>query len=637
MASKVKDPRKKPLDLIELQNRRELAKKTRRAFERDWLLNLAYLHNEQYVDYSMDTGKLVVLQAPDDATRTVHNVMMKLARVERSRMLKTQPRPQVLPASDSDDDEMLARMLEGYCSQLMHEWNFPRRLRELTYWVVATGNAWLKWYWAGGNQVDVITPFEMYIDPYVRQFEQARWCIQGRFYDEETAWDLYGDYKGANTDHLVPGQSEPMNLVEHRIFADIGIGAGTSGGGSSANLTGITTYEYWEPPNKSVPDGRYIVFTDSGIVIDEKYPYTHGKMPFTHITHLVRASSKYAASVMDYLRAMQDELNRAESQNIENRNLANPKWYLPPGLQLEQDPTAAPRQILRGMAGSPLGAKPEAISVDSYPAWALEYPERLKSFMQDVAGQHEVSNAQVPGRVDSGSGIQLLQESDMDVIQDAVMSLQESISEGFWQSIALTQQFGDPDIIVKSYDRDGFVEVREFKKASINLDFQVRVQTTTSLPQSIVGKWDRVLSLVQYGVIMPQQAAEILDLSVENPSLVPFLHDRKHAYRENKRMANGEPWMPLMWQDHDAHLRMHREFMKTEEFEKLDPDAQELFLVHERMHVQMREQVAAEEGRYKALLEGAPPAPAAAPADGTTEPTDASLPPADEAGPPAVT
>lgn len=629
MPPKILDPRKKKLDHQELLTRRNEAKTTRRPFERDWLLNLSYLHNEQYVGWVESTGKLIRTEAPADATRITHNVMMKLARVERARILKTQPRPIVLPASDSDDDAMTARVLEAYFSQLMHEWNFPRRLRELTYWVVATGNAWLKWYWAGGNQVDVVTPFEMFIDPYVRQFEQARWCIQGRFYDAETAWDLYGDTPGANPEHLTPSGTEPLNLVEHRIYADIGLG-------STKNLEGVTVYEYYEPPNKSNGGGKYIVFTDSGIVYESEFPYAHGKMPFTHITHLVRASSKYAASVMDYERFMQDELNRAESQNIENRNMANPKWWIPPGLQLEQDPDASPRQILRGTEGegNP-NLEPKPLASPAYPAWALEMPDRIKSNMQDIAGQHEVSNAGVPGRVESGQAIQLLQESDADVIQDAVYSLQESISQGFWQTAANLQQYGDPEVVVKTYDREGQIEVHQLMSGEIDLSFQVRVQTTTSLPTSNAGKWDRVLNLVQHGVINQQQAAEMLDLSVENPTLIPYLRDKKHAYRENKHMRDGEALMPLLWQDHDAHLKEHRDFMKTEAFERLSPEIQENFLEHEAMHRQMREQVATEEGRIAAIMSGAAP-PTDPNAEPAQDPNAEPPPPTDAAGPPEI-
>lgn len=607
MADKVIDPRKKKLDHLELIQRRDLARESRRAWENDWYLNLSYLNNEQDVAFVEESSTLLRLDSEDeDERRSVHNIMLKIARIERAKILRTKPRPTAMPANNDDKAYTTARILEAYFDQLMWEWDFPRRMRHSIYWLIATGNVFYKWYWNNGPQVDVVPPFEIYPDPYVREFEHARWAIHSRFYDLETAWDMYGDLSGAKKNHLAASDTRPLSPIEQRIYSDIS-------GGTESGLEGININEYWEPPRGKFK-GRYIVFSDSGIIYEDEYPYEHGELPFTHVTHIVRSQTKWAASIMDYLRGLQDELNLSEAQNVQNRILMNGKWWIPANLELEAEPDGSARQVLRGVRG-PAGIKPEFIQPSGYPAWAGESPGRYREAMQDMASQHEVSNGQTPGRVESGQALQLLQESDDAVIRDAIDSHEEGVARGFWQSAALFKQYGDAQLMVRAYDENGALDVQELLKDDVDLDFRVRVQTTTALPTSAAGKSDRVLNWLQYGVIGPEDARELLDLSSENPSLLPYLRDKLSAGQENVKLKRGEDVIPSMWEDHDVHLDEHYKFMKTEEFKHLPEEAQEAFIQHTEMHHELKKEVLAREAEYQMIMQGAAAGdPGAAPA-----------------------
>ena len=80
----IQDPRKKELDHSCLEEYLTDARRVRRWFERDWMLNLAYVQNEQSVEYAVETGRLVDRARDDDALYTRHNVMNKIVRIERA-------------------------------------------------------------------------------------------------------------------------------------------------------------------------------------------------------------------------------------------------------------------------------------------------------------------------------------------------------------------------------------------------------------------------------------------------------------------------------------------------------------------------------------------------------------------------
>jgi hypothetical protein len=618
------------LDIMELEQRKEYAKKSRRAYESDWWKNIAFVNGDQYVEWDVNTGRLIELEAAPGSERTIHNICMPITRRERAKILKTLPIVEALPKSESEDDMWVARVLNAQYRAWRKKWKLDRRVRNASFWIVTTGNVWLKWYWDTVDKdgvMAVVPPFDVYPDPYAKSMVDCRWIIQSQFLDLESAQEKYGKKV----------EKTPVSAntgIEGRLYANYTDGV-------DANLPGVVVNEYWEKPSKARPKGAYCVYAGNEMIHSGPFPYEHGHLPFTHIGHIERANSKWYASVMDFMRGPQMELNRVESQILENRNLANGKWFIPMSLELESDPDASPRQILRASGGPP-DAQPQFIEIQALPSWVKDEAARIKDFAQDIAGQHEVSQGGVPGRVEAAQAIQLLQETDDEVLKDTIHSLEEALAEGHWQMTNLLKQYGDVAQSLKAYDKDGMVEVYQFRKDQIpgGDELQVTTQTTTGLPQSIAGRWDRVLNLWQYKVIEnPKQVMELLNLAPESPDLLPELEDKKQSYRENKLMSgvldgNPRPIEPQQWNNHDVHLEEHKRFMNTEEFAALTPDLKELFQFHLETHEQMRMTEVQKEAELQMAAQGMPP-PGAAPAPGAP-PEGQPMPPQENGSPAPV-
>lgn len=593
----------------ELQEKYSLAKRHRRPFERDWMLNMAYIAGDQYVDYAFDpVARIIEQQNPDNSIRALNNICIQIARTERSKILKNNPIPVAIPVTDSQDDQYAARILDAYFNHLRNEWNFERRLRTGVYWLVATGNMFFKWYWIDGygSMMAPVSPFDMYPDPYARNMNDCRWMIHAQFMEVEAAREVFRGMRSANIKNIVETETSALNPVENRVLTNYGVG--------ETNLPGVTLYEYWEPPSKSKPRGEHAVYTDAGMVWQKDYPYAHGRLPFTHAGHVERVASKWHASVMDFVRPIQIELNRCESQIVENRNLANGILMLPSEVTLSQPISGEARQQIDWEGPPNLNPQDWFVQPQGMASWVGQEPARLKAEAFDIAAQHEISRGGVPGRVESGQAIQLLQETDDSVMRDTIHSLEEAISDGFEMTAHLFKQFGDEELAVRAYDKDGMVEVVNLKRDMVPIDLRVKVQTTTGLPQTTAGKWDRVLNLLQYQVIDPQRAIELLDLSSEDPELAPFQQDKKNQNRENKRMLEDELVVPKQYDDHDVHIEELNKFRKTEEYRRAveaNPMIEQRFQFHEDKHKEMRAMVDAEMAQRQAAMQAAaaPPAP----------------------------
>ena len=616
----------KPCSHKELLSKKELAKKNRQPYEADWLLNLAFHNGDQWVGYDRTNSRLMPLDEAGPKA-AVHNICLPITRTERAKLLKTVPSPQALPATETEGDQVIGRILNAQFRKWKEDWHYEAKLRDGLFWVVVTGNVFLKWFWGDDAKMSIVPPLNIYPDPYALRMRDCRWMIQDEFMDLEAAREMY-DIPGANLEALQRTETSNVNGIEGRIYGNFSDGAGN-------NLPGVVVNEYWEVPCKARPNGSYVVFTEHGIVYAGPLPYNHRRLPYTHIGHIQRSNSKWYTSILDAIRPLQMEINRTENQIIENRNLANGKWYIPPGLELEAMPDASPRQILVAKEGSP-DVAPQFININPFPAQLLNEPERLKQTAYDIAGQHEVSQGGVPGRVEAAQAIQLLQESDDSVIKDTIHSMEEAIAQGFFMSASNLKQYGQPNQILKVYDPEGGIEVHEFKTGDINLDFRIEVQTTTGLPQTIAGKWDRVLNLWQYKVLTdPNKVLQLLDMAPELPDLVPDADDKKRAYRENKIMASGTPLTPKAWDNHSVHRAEHERFMKTQEFESLDDRSKKMFEFHLELHEALELEEIRKEFKRQAVAQGQPIEDQAPQQEGQEGLADPTAPPAQENGSPA--
>lgn len=612
-------------DHHEYMQKLEEARKARRPFERDWWLNLSFLSGVPNARWDYENGRIYAPETEDPEPELRINALFSVARIERAKLMKNPPMPEALPVSSDDKDVATARQLNAYYAHLLDRWKFRRKMRDAMTWLIPTGNVFFKWHWPDeeGNSLSIVSPFELYPAPLTKSWP-PRWVIHAQFLDVEEAKEMYGslnhdgDGKGANLDSILQTTNSSLNRMEARILGGFG--------DERRPVEGVIVYEYWKPPTPRDPKGHYCAFTDAGVITKRDFPYAHRRLPFTHMGHVPRAGTIWHDAVLSIIRPINEEIDRVESQIIYNRNLANGKYYIPPGLELSEDPNADAGQIIYG-SGDPT-LKPEVLTVQPFPDWVGNESERYKTLMSDIAGQHEVSQAGVPGRVDSAQGIQLLQETEDSVLKEVHESRDDAISEGFYMAAALVKQFGEPRELVNVYDKNGIVETTELLTDNIDLAMRVRVQTTTGLPATIAGKWDRVLNLWQYKVVTdPNWVLEQLDLSPERTDLNPVVDDRKRAHRENELMADGEEGLPLtpdLYDNHEEHRKTHVRFMKGEEFRLLHPRKQKIFEFHLTEHDRLEEILLNRQARLNAIAQGAMQA---APEGGVPAAPDGAAPP----------
>ncbi|MGZ6852648.1 MAG: portal protein [Mycobacteriaceae bacterium] len=584
---------------------RHAAAQARLPFDREAWLNLAFYLDQQYVDWDKDAKTLRPIPRPKDQQnlpRPIVNKVMHYVQQAHATVLQDKPSADVLPA----DDEILsigaADLSKAYCTYVSEPTNanWDRQLARAALWAMIAGNGWMKFTWSTKlERPDIIPPsyFEVFPDPYAKEFGKARYVIHSQFMDREQVYELWGK-------DIPAGASESIDPQRASLL---------QGMGSAPVLNGVTVNELWAKPSRRHPKGQYVVWSGTEQLVPAgDLPYEHlklrgGRLPFTHIGCIERPDSLFYRSPVSYLRSAQMLLNKYHAQKVMNREaFANAKWWVPSELDLEELPSDKPRQVLRGISMNGQ-LKPELIA-------GVGMPDNgdgamIEEQMMHIVGQHEVSQAQVPGRVEAAKAIELLKESDEGRYKAMLDTIDQGIAEGWWQTLMLAKQFEKDSIMLQCYSPEGLPEIKRFKKDRINPGMKIKVVRMNGLGRTRAQRQDNLMLLWQNWIIQdPSLMAELMEVPI--PSFTePKALDMRLARNENLDMAAGQAITPNSWDDHAIHLREHNDYRKTSEFLLLPQKTKTLFEYHCEKHEELAVAVAQKNAQLMMAAQGIQPQP----------------------------
>lgn len=561
---------------------KEACAKARRPMDKDVLLNLAFFLDHQYVEWVADANMIRQIPRKDresNLPRPVANKMMHFGVKQHASALREKPTVDVWPATEDPADINIASVALAYLKYLTEPQvaDFDGELSDAVWWAMF-GEGYLKWtYNAEENRPDVmsVNPLDLYTDPFAVRFKHSRYIIHSQFMDVAQVQDVYG--KKVNKENISKVDVEKAALLREM--------------GQAPAVEGAVVNEMWVKPTAKNPKGLFVVWAGKDFLVEPRpFPYAHKRLPFTQIGSIPRQGVPHFTSSLKYLRSSQMELNKYHAQRIMVREkFSNPKWWVPTDLELEADPDDSTGQILRGHSqGGTL--KPEILQPTTFPE--NTDGDWIRTEMRDIAGQHEVSQGQVPGRVEAARAIQQLQQSDEEHLDDLKRTIKLAISEGFWQTLMLTKQFVSDEIIVQTYSKEGMAEVRRFKSEGIKPGMRVSVTMDTGLARNRTARQDQAMMMWDKGIIRdPEIMAELLQVPVG--TITPQrVFDIRLARNENLVIAGGEDVQgrdgtaitPNSWDDHDIHLREHNNYRKTAEYDGLAADIKKKFEYHCQQH-----------------------------------------------------
>lgn len=361
-----------------------------------------------------------------------------------------------------------------------------------------------------------------------------------------------------------------------------------------------------------------------------EFPYTHGNFPFAKIDH-VATGMFYGESIIKPLIPLQKEYNRTRSIMLDTRNLAGkPQWAYQKGSIDPKHFNSKPGLLLAYNMGF---EPPKPLDQPELPTSVAQDLGVTIQDMDDVSSQFEVSKGRTPPGVEAASAIAYLQEENNTILFPTIASLEEAVQETGIQVLTLVHDFWDPGRIISMTSKNNAYEVKKFSAAKLKQRSDFRVIPQSMAPRSSAARQAQIIEYMKMGIAPPEKLLGLIPMNETRTMFQMLTLDERHAQRENMKMAEGTPINvrmdgppmpnPMMpgaemptprtntridpmtgqpemdpqtgqpviyivtvnsWDNHQKHVEVHQNYMKTQEFELLPEQTRQVFEDHLEEH-----------------------------------------------------
>jgi hypothetical protein len=559
-------------------------KDARLTFERQWLLNTAFYFGKHYVTWvtTQNTQKLIETKAPSHRVRLTINKCKVVVRTEMSKLLKERPRGYVIPNTSDDIDRAAARQAGKLYETLEKPsaLGLQAKMREAVFWVSVLGNGFIKTYYdksakdftgiLGAITVESRSPYNLYFPDLLEiDIERQPYIIDVMTKPVSWVKDTYGIETTADS-------PATLNTINSRMLSSMGLTGEKSTDGK------VTVKEIWIKPCAKHPKGAMAMWVhDKLIYYRDSWPYKHGQYPFAKIDH-IPSGGLYTQSILNDFIPLQKEYNRSISQIIESRNLmSKPQWVVQKGSVDVNKMNSQPGLIIEYLIGS---QPPRTEAPPPIPGYLSDLINRTQSDMNDISSQHEISKGSTPPGVTAATAISYLQEEDDSKLSMTVTSIEEATEKIASQILSLVSQYWTVERQVAVTGESSSYEVRAFSAATLKGNTDYRVEHGSGAPRSRAGKQAFLLELTDRKLISPEQSLKYMDMQETSAFYEDAQKDSRQAEKENMLMADGEQITIHTWDEDIAHIVAHENYMKSEQFDLLKPQMQQMFIDHVKAH-----------------------------------------------------
>lgn len=580
-------------------SKRDKIQKGRNLYERQWLVNIAFLFGKQHfiaksniVASGIEERIVWALESEErkDKIKKTANYILPLYRSLLARMLLMKAHTSVEPTTNSDRDKSAARVgsevIEDFW-QMANKNNpllaqkysgMPIILNKVFGYALCTGRGYLypyfnpktqaKYYMDGQIGIGPVGEVECYLMNQFDVFEDplGKFKIVQRVLGVDDIKAQYG--KDVKPEDIAYSDVEQqlVNMLE----------------GNSDDKTkyekACRIFEYWETPSADYSQGRLVIVTGKDILLDSVIPGEYkGKIPLFDINYLDLMLSQFPQGMIDQLISLQEEYNYTLTRIHAYKKAFAGKLKVPNDAKMSSKYDEDVGQIIFYQQGQ----EPHFETPPGPPAFLYDELVRIRRDMEDISAVHDATKFD-QRNTRSGKAIENLDDLDNNSLSPILINIEQKLS--FFAETVLDiveAKYTEARILAITGDQE-VADVKTFKGADVAGNRRVKVNIGTGMPINKTDRQMMIMGLADKGYIDKAKALELMefgDLSGLYNSI-----DEQAQKMENSEILNGVQIDPNEWDYHQAHINIVEKFIKGEQFRKLAPEIQQLILKHRSIH-----------------------------------------------------
>lgn len=597
--------KKKKINPVEMAFREsEQGYEDRQRHHQKWQVCACFLGGEQWIDWSPATGGVRRLADTIDWKRpgVIYAVMDRIRPAymyKLGQIIDTVHVPQVIPQDELQYGD--AQLQTAYAQALYTRRDFDELNEQVVAGFLAFGLHWIKPYWdekSGLAAARTLSAFEGMPLPYgINGTREMKRFVETRAIETE---ELKAEFPDAMKDWSAKELEEEHNLVLGSLDSFL------TAQGASRSIRGMSPVrELYQAPCRDFPKGYRMKFLAKRLLslvpLDEAE--TDLPLPFYDMTYTVFPGAVYPPGLVEGEVSKQMLRNKLFSDIMANINAqgVGAKLLNPQSLSInENDLTDATRRVVSYADDQ---QKPEnrptylqRPSIEGDIQWVKNW---IDTDMDDDMARHEPSRGMAMGSIQSGVGIQNLQNRDDQPLSPVLKRMRRQYRRMWTHLMTLTNahyEEGKPLYGVNMLTGAPYA-AKEFKRCRTGGPIRVEIQMVSNTPRDIAESRQRLMELAQYGGLddlSPADKRAIIHYGTDPSMYSPGNMDRLVARMENNLFVTKDPALRAKvdvtdlsvkpWHDHILHIEEHRNLCNHPDFNDEPEIVQRDVLAHYQMH-----------------------------------------------------
>jgi hypothetical protein len=622
------------------------------AQEGIWMTNIAYLLGFSSVYYDVGSRQYrPVGRAPRNRrTSLTSNKILPAVQNRLARLTKRPPRYEIAPNTNEEDDKEAARLGLEVLNMIWNKEEINLKRIPLLMWAQQAGHGYLHACWddekgerlidpeqgtflgyEGDIRADVVSPFEMFVDPLATTLDDATWLVRAKVRKLSYFQDKY------ERGNLVKEEGPWLLSTQYELRINSMNSSGPAmGTGTTMQMENAAIeLSYYERCSKKHPNGRLVIVANGVLLHDDDLPID--EFPYAKFDDVVVAGKFYPESTITHARPLQDQYNKTLSRRAEwtNRLLA--------GKYIASKNHGLIKEAMNDQSGEvveynpdPQAPEPKYLQVPVIPQYAYSETDNLDKEINQIFGLSDVSRGELPSASIPAVGMQLLLEQDETRIGVETEQHEHAFARFGRICLKLTGKYAKTPRKLKTKKKAMEYEVRDFTGDDLRQNFDVSVVRGSTVPTSKGLRNQDVMNAFSQGLLgaptdplVREKVLGMMEFGDTSELYAEYAVDMAQIQKTIKEMEQGLIPECDEKDNHAMHIQIKNRYRKSDKWDGLMPEIQALFQHDMELHLQMASDLANPQLASQQPIpvpDMPPPPPGAAPMDENAPPDPAMQP-----------
>jgi len=348
---------------------------------------------------------------------------------------------------------------------------------------------------------------------------------------------------------------------------------------SNDDTDDIPVYEFYHKRTEALPEGRYMLFVDSDIVLlDTRMPYR--VLPIFRVVPSEILGTPYGYTSMFDVFPIQEGINSLYSTIMTNQNAFGVQnLWVPRGADISIESLSGGMNIIEG------NSKPEPLQLTQTPAEIFNFLNLLVQSAETISGVNSVTRGNPEASLKSGTALALVQSMSLQFISGLQQSYVKLIEDTGTATIQILKDFAVTPKVIALVGKNNRPLLREFTGESISAINRVVVDVGNALSRTISGRVQMAEQMLQMNLIKsPEQYFQVMNTGKIETMFEGEMNEMLLIKSENEMMLDGKDVIVSPLDKHRLHINEHKAVLSDPDFRK-DPELVRNVLDHIEKHL----------------------------------------------------